>query len=73
MTDCREGDRYGKGLFIEFGESRDDALVDVDQGPQYDVEVDGEELVQGDEGLLFVVRRNTQVPTVWHGSRNGTR
>lgn len=63
MVDCRKGDHYGKGLFIESGESTDDVLVDVEQWPKYDVEADGEEeLVQGDEGLLLVVKRACFIP-----------
>lgn len=53
-----------RGCFIESGESTDNVLVDVEQWPKYDVEADvEEELVQGDEGPLLVVKRACFIPT----------
>lgn len=63
MVYCRKGDRYGKGLFIESGESVDDVVGDTNQSPEYDVGEDGEEeLIQGDEGPLLIVRRACFTP-----------
>lgn len=58
MTDCCMGDKYGKGLIIEFREATSNMMVDFEQEPDFDgkEEVD-EEIVVGDEGLLLVVRR----------------
>jgi hypothetical protein len=57
MTNCRKGDCYCKGLFMEYEESADDALVDVERGLTNDAEKEcEEELVQGDEGPSLVVR-----------------
>jgi hypothetical protein len=45
-------------MFIESREKMDDALVDFEQGPEFDAKGDvEEELVQGDEGPLSVVKR----------------
>jgi len=58
MVYCRKGDRYGKGLFIESGESVEDVVGDTNQSPEYDVGGEGEEeLIQGDEGPLLIVRK----------------
>lgn len=63
MADCRKGEQYGKGLFIESREATDDALADLEQGPEFDAEEDvEEELVQGDKGPLLVVKRACFTP-----------
>ena len=64
MADCRKGEQYGKGLFIEFGESMDEVLLDMEPGLEFDVEEEIEEelLLQGDEGTLLVAWRACFTP-----------
>lgn len=45
MVDCRKGDPYGKGLFIDYEEPIGYKLMDFEQEPTYDTGEDLEELV----------------------------
>lgn len=47
MVDCRKGHCYGKELFIESEKSTNDALVDIEQGHEFDTKANVEE-----EGML---------------------
>lgn len=63
MADCRKGEQYGKGLFIESREATDDALADLEQGPEFDAEEDvEEELVQGIRVLCWWLKGHALHP-----------
>ena len=58
MVDCRKGEKYGKGLLVDFG----GAFEEQGDGEEQEVAFDGdrevkEEFVKGDDGPLFMVRR----------------
>lgn len=60
MADCKKGDRFGKGLFIESQEVSPNEQINYEQDLIFD-DVD-EEHVHGDEGPLLVVRRACLTP-----------
>lgn len=60
MKNCHKREKYGKVLFIKFGEATNNTTVDFDQEPDFDgkEEVDEEIAVGvlGDKDPLLVVK-----------------
>jgi len=56
MVDCCKGEKYGKGLFIEF-EATDNTVAKFNGEDEVD-----EEIVIGNEGPLLVVRKACFTP-----------
>jgi len=69
MADCKKGDRYGKGLFIDSEDTPPDEQYSTEQDPKFDSHHDDfeEEHVHGDNGPLLVVRRVCLTPRAADG------